>query len=261
MKQQIRQLTRRRFPSLWLRWLRLRHPGSAEQELSTLDRVVGLGGVSVDVGANWGLYTRELARLSRQVHAFEPSHDMAVLLRRTVPGNVAVHEVALSDRSGEAELIIPRTGDELVHGLASIEPDVIPRGSAHVSERVPVCRLDSIVRDGVSFVKIDVEGHELHVLHGASQLINRCCPVFLVEAEERHRAGATRSVFEFFDQRGYDGFFIKNGDVLGIDRFDPDALQNSAALLPDGGRRHGLHYINNFFFFPRAQDGASILRH
>jgi hypothetical protein len=68
-------------------------------------------------------------------------------------------------------------------------------------------------------------------------------------------------VFEFFDQRGYDGFFIKDGAVLGIDRFDPDALQNSAALLPDGGRRRGLHYINNFFFFPNAQDRTNILRH
>ena len=54
--------------------------------MSALERIMSLGGVSVDVGANWGLYTRELARLSRQVHAFEPSHDMAVLLRRTVPG-------------------------------------------------------------------------------------------------------------------------------------------------------------------------------
>jgi FkbM family methyltransferase len=261
MKQQVKQFTRRRFPSLWLRWLRLRHPDSAEQELGALDRVVGLGGVSVDVGANWGLYTRELARLSRQVHAFEPAHDMAVLLRRTVPHNVAVHEIALSDRSGEADLVIPRAGAHLAHGLASIEPEAISPAGDHVLERVPVCRLDSIVRDGVNFVKVDVEGHELHVLHGASGLINHSSPVFLVEAEERHRAGATRSVFEFFDRRGYDGFFIKDGDVLGIDRFDPDALQNSAALLPDGGRRRGLHYINNFFFFPRAQDGASILRH
>jgi FkbM family methyltransferase len=261
MKQQVKALTRRRFPSLWLRWLRLRRPESAESELSALERIMNSGGVSVDVGANWGLYTRELARLSRRVHAFEPSHDMAVLLRRTVPGNVAVHEIALSDRSGEADLLIPRAGDDLVHGLASIEPDVIAPAGEYASERVPVCRLDSIVRDGVTFVKIDVEGHELHVLHGASELIDRSRPAFLVEAEERHRAGATRSVFEFFDQRGYDGFFIKDGDVLRIDRFDPGVLQNMEALLPDGGRRRGLHYINNFFFFPHARDGASILRH
>ncbi len=260
MKQQVKELTRRRFPALWLRWLRLRRPGSSECELSTLDRVVGRGGVSVDVGANWGLYTRELARLSRQVHAFEPSHEMAVLLRRTAPGNVAVHEVALSDRSGEAELVIPRAGSELIHGLASIEPDVISPAGEYELERVPVCRLDSIIRDGVTFVKIDVEGHELHVLHGASELIDRSHPAFLVEAEERHRRGATRSVFEFFDARRYDGFFIKDGTVLGIDQFDPGTLQNTDALLHDGGRRRGLHYINNFFFFPRARGGADILR-
>jgi FkbM family methyltransferase len=261
MKQQAKDLTRRIFPSLWLKWRQLHQPKSAERELAFLDRVVGRDGVTVDVGANWGLYTRELARLSRQVHAFEPSHAMAAMLRRTAPQNVAVHELALSDRSGEADLIIPRVGRELVHSLASIDPDVVANADEFALEPVPVRRLDSIICDGVSFVKIDVEGHELHVLEGASGLIDCSQPAFLVEAEERHRPGATRSVFRFFHDRGYDGFFIKNGDVLRIDQFDPAALQNTDALLPDGGRRRGLHYINNFFFFPRARDGAGILRH
>jgi FkbM family methyltransferase len=261
MFSQAKELTRRVFPSLWLTWRRLHRPESAERELRVLDRVVPRGGVSVDVGANWGLYTRELARLSRQVHAFEPSHEMASLLRRTAPGNVAVHELALSDRAGEADLVIPRVGRELVHSLASIDPDVVSNADEFALEPVSVRRLDSVICDGVGFVKVDVEGHELHVLQGASALIDRSRPAFLVEAEERHRPGATRSLFQFFHERGYDGFFIKNGDVLGVDQFEPGALQNAAALRPDGGRRRGLYYINNFFFFPHAQDGATLLRH
>ena len=42
--------------------------------------------VTVDVGANCGLYTRKLARLSKQVHAFEPSGQMARLLRADLGG-------------------------------------------------------------------------------------------------------------------------------------------------------------------------------
>ncbi len=260
MKRQAKELTRRVFPSLWLKWRRLRRPGSAERELHLLDRVVPRDGVSIDVGAKWGLYTRELARLSRQVHAFEPSHEMAAMLRRTSPPNVAVHEVALSDRTGEADLVIPRVGRELVHSLASIDPDVVANAEEFALEPVPVRRLDSIICGGVSFVKVDVEGHELHVLQGASGLIDHSHPAFLVEAEERHRPGATGSVFRFFRERDYDGFFVKNGDVLGVDQFDPAALQNTDALLPDGGRLRGRYYINNFFFFPHARDGARILR-
>jgi FkbM family methyltransferase len=260
MKKQLKEFTQRTFPSIWIKWQMLHHPVSAERELSFLDRIVRPNAVSIDVGANWGLYTRELSRLSRHVHAFEPCQQMADFLRRTSPSNVAVHEIALSDRSGEAELVVPRMGDELVSALASIEPDVASAAETFTSQLVSVRPLDSIIQDDVSFVKIDVEGHELHVLHGARDLIERSRPAFLVEAEERHRAGAARSIFKFFRDCGYRGFFIKEDEVLGVDQFDARALQDPDALLPNGGRRQGLHYINNFFFLPCGQDGREILR-
>src|SRR5947207_12485427 len=71
------------FPSIWLQWHLMHRPKSAERELSYLGKVVSSDAVTVDVGANCGLYTRKLARLSRRVHAFEPSQQMARLLRRT----------------------------------------------------------------------------------------------------------------------------------------------------------------------------------
>jgi FkbM family methyltransferase len=261
MKRQIKEFTRRSFPSVWLHWQLMHRPKSAETELSFLDKIVGDDDVSIDVGANFGLYTRRLAHLSKRVHAFEPSPQMADVLRRTSPPNVTVHQLALSDRAGDSELIVPRTGDELIHGLASIEAHATKAGDSFVSVRVPVRRLDSVVEDDdVSFVKIDVEGHELNVLRGARGLFERSRPVFLVEAEERHRPGATRSIFEFFRTEDYDGFFIKDGDVVSIEEFDAATLQDSNVLLPDGGRRDGRHYINNFFFFPQPQDGRRILR-
>src|SRR5216117_3516383 len=112
------------FPSIWLQWHLMHRPKSAERELSYLGKVVSPDAVTVDVGANCGLYTRKLARLSRRVYAFEPSHQMADLLRRTSAPNVSVHEVALSDQSGRAELFIPQDGQDLIHGLASLEPAV-----------------------------------------------------------------------------------------------------------------------------------------
>ena len=72
------------FPAIWLEWHFLRRPRSAEVELGYLDRIVPKGAVTVDVGANLGLYTRQLARCSRKVHAFEPARQMADLLRRTL---------------------------------------------------------------------------------------------------------------------------------------------------------------------------------
>jgi FkbM family methyltransferase len=258
-RQRTKALLKKKFPSIWLRWHLMHRPRSAEQELLYLDRIVPEGAVTVDVGANCGLYTRKLARLSRQVYAFEPSHNMADLLRRTSASNVSVYEIALSDRTGNAELFIPQSDHEPIYGLASLEPAVSASNRKAVSVNVPTARLDAIVHQDVAFVKIDVEGHELNVLYGAVELLEHSQPVFLVEAEDRHREQATRSIFEFFKDRSYRGFFLKEGSALSIDQFSTADLQDTSALLPDGGRKSGQSYVNNFFFFPRHLDGESIL--
>jgi FkbM family methyltransferase len=258
-RQRTKTLLKEAFPSIWVRWHLMHHPKSAEQELFYLDRIVPRGAVTVDVGAHCGLYTRKLARLSRQVYAFEPSRQMADLLRRTSASNVSVHEIALSDHAGNAELFIPQDGQSLVHGLASLEPAVSASSQAVASVKVPTARLDAVVRQDVAFVKIDVEGHELKVLKGAIELLEHSQPVFLVEAEDRHREQATRSIFEFFEDRSYRGFFMREGNAVPVDQFSPAELQDAHALLPDGGRRRGQSYVNNFFFFPPHLDGEAIL--
>jgi FkbM family methyltransferase len=258
-RRRTKELLKDTFPSIWLRWHFMHLPKSAEQELSYLDRIVPKGAVTVDVGAHCGLYTRKLARLSSKVHAFEPTRRMADLLRRTSASNVSVHEIALSDQTGDAELFVPQGDRELVYGLASLEPKPGSADQRVVSINVPTVRLDAIVHQDVAFVKIDVEGHELNVLHGAVELLEHSQPVFLVEAEDRHRSEATRSIFEFFESRSYRGFFLKEGSVVPIAQFDPKDLQDANALLPDGGRKNGQSYVNNFFFFPQHLDGESML--
>ena len=252
-KQQVKELVKDAFPSIWLQWHFMKRPKSAERELSYLEKVIPNDAVTVDVGANCGLYTRKLARLSRQ-----PSGQMARLLRRTSARNVSVHEIALSDHDGDAELFIPQGDDGPVYGLASLEART-DSPVRLVSAHVPIARLDAVINQDVAFVKIDVEGHELNVLNGAVDLLERCQPVFLVEAEDRHRAEATRLVFDFFRSKSYRGFFLKDNDVIDIEEFDAGRLQDADALRPDGGRKDGQFYVNNFFFFPRHLDGESIL--
>src|ERR1700738_2062733 len=114
-RQRTKAVLKETFPSIWVRWHLMHHPKSAEQELLYLDRIVPEGAVTRDVGANCGLYPRRLARLSRQVYAFEPSHQMADLLRRTSASNVCVHEIALSDQTGNAELFLPQDDHEPIY--------------------------------------------------------------------------------------------------------------------------------------------------
>lgn len=255
---QLKQVVADRFPLLLVAWWRLGRLRSPEIELALLEGIVGPDDVTVDVGAYLGLYTRRLAKLSRKVYAFEPSRQVAEILRRTTPGKVVVHQTALSDSDGDAELRIPVDEGRLTPSLGSIEP-AVTAGHNTIVQSVPRRRLDAVVREDVSFVKIDVEGHEMSVLRGASGLIERCRPVFLVEAEERHRPGATASLFGFFRDLNYDGFFVRGQDIVSADEFDVRVAQDQASLTAEGARRKDCQYINNFFFFPPEKNGRARL--
>ena len=184
---------------------------------------------------------------------------MANILRRTSAANVVVHEMALSDRNGKTSLRIPRSEDGLIHSLASVEPNAAHATGPHTSIKVDLARLDSVVRDDVTFVKIDVEGHELKVLEGAVGMFKQSHPILLIEAEERHRPDAVRSIVRFLGQHDYEGLYLKGDDVLGAETFDPALLQDESSLLPDGSRKPGRHYVNNFFFFPPSLNGRQLL--
>jgi FkbM family methyltransferase len=257
-KQAMKTYAIRHMPRAWVLWREFRRPRTAETELRFLDRIVGAPDTTVDVGANLGLYTRRLAKLGKKVHAFEPGREMAALLRRTVPANVVLHEVALSDKDGDADLMIPEGKGGPGFSTASLNHEHLERSGGHTLQRVALRRLDAEVTEPVRFVKIDVEGHEMSVVSGATRLIDRCRPVFLIEAEDRHQPGAVDALRKFFEARGYIGLFLLGETFAPISEFDTVRHQDPSNLLHDGGRAESRPYINNFFFCPSAKDVALL---
>jgi hypothetical protein len=81
-------------------------------------------------------------------------------------------------------------------------------GSAKEQVTVTVRKHDDYGMSDVAFIKIDVEGHEVAVLEGASDTIARNRPVLLIESEDRHRKNAVADVEVFLKQRSYAGFFL-----------------------------------------------------
>jgi FkbM family methyltransferase len=216
------------------------------QEIAFLRGNVAPGQTALDVGANKGAYTWWLARAvgrRGRVVAFEPQPDLARRLRRAVRGrsfrHVRVEAVALSDRSGEGSLHTPGAA----HWEATLEARAPRAGS--VSRAVPVWRLDEFLPrlglERVDFIKIDVEGHELAVLHGAAAVLARDRPTLLLECEGRHRAdGDVSVVFDHLAARGYRGAWFGAAGLRPLEEFDP--------------RRHQVPgqvpYANNFVFRP-----------
>jgi len=155
-------------------------------ELGVLDRLAkavttGAGPVVVvDAGANEGDYAAEVVeRLGPrvQLHCFEPGSQAFGILERRLDArpNVKLHRAALGDREGTATLHLYRQ-DTGHASLYERDAHYFPNEAAG-QEDVEVTTLDIFAGDSgldrISFLKIDVEGHEVSVLEGARGLLER----------------------------------------------------------------------------------------
>ena len=185
--------------------------------------------LSFDVGASVGTYGRELVPLSREVHLFEPIPEAAYSLIDTFSStkNAYVYPTAVSDRVGFADLRLP-TLDTLGEWppLATIEDANNLDGLPSRKIRVMTCSLDSLNLRDVGFIKIDVEGHELAVLKGAVDILQRDHPNILIDAEERHSAGTVSKISAFLSAFGYEGIFRSDSNNNFINASNFDALKH-----------------------------------
>jgi FkbM family methyltransferase len=183
--------------------------------------------------------------------AFEPRSAAASELRAMAAAarlSLQVEQVALSDSNAEASLRM--LVEDLGRSTIETQNELVDRdGSAQARETVPTRTLDSYEFEAVGFIKIDVEGHELAVLRGATQLLTRQRPRLLIESEERHHHNAVGELSDHLKALGYAGFFRCDGSVLQIDTFDAATHQDTKNIggWRSGWERKGL-YINNFVF-------------
>jgi FkbM family methyltransferase len=126
---------------------------------------------AVDVGANVGLWARDLCAQFQQVIAFEPIADFRECLLRNVQApNLTVHSVALGNRNGTTQMIRVAGNAGHTHVDAASE-----------SGSIEIRTLDSFDLEHVDYIKIDCEGYEYEVLLGAWETIKRCRPRICVE--------------------------------------------------------------------------------
>jgi FkbM family methyltransferase len=215
----------------------------AEPELRLLSSLCDASEVSLDIGANRGIYCFHMAKFSSKVVAFEPNPVIFKLLARRMPRSVEVRNHALSDVSGTAILRVPT-----YRGCATIEPANELYGLGPVStQQVDARRLDDLSLPGpIGFIKIDVEGHELAVLRGGQSSLQRYRPRLLIEIEERHRPGSLEEVRRLLNSLGYKGYFLYRNDMYTVNEFDVGAHQSiTSASHPIPSR---WNYVNNFIF-------------
>jgi FkbM family methyltransferase len=225
-----------------------------EQEVLFLPLLVMPRTVVIDIGAHSGSYVWHLLRLSSDIQAFEPNPTLAAVISAAFPNSVTVHQVALSNRSEAAALQIPFQPNRNAYapGEARVVPySSQPRNNKSKCIDIQTKRMDDYAFVNVSFIKIDVEGHELSVLEGAINTLRQNKPNLLVEAEERHSKQAVSSLVSFLEKFDYVGYFLLHGKIHHIRDFRPTMQDIAYVDTCRFGRNR--KYINNFIFIHRSK--------
>lgn len=215
-----------------------------EAELRILPFLIDKNRNCVDAGANKGVFTYWMERLSRHVYAYEPNPKMFKTLVKSIGAKATVNFAALSDQAGEFALRIPKTtrGSYSNQG-ASLNHFKV--GDSYGEVMVDTRRLDDEGLTDVGFIKIDVEGHEMEVLDGAVATIKRDRPTLLIEMEQRHTGRPIEDDLKRVTDLGYRMMFLHKGTLKAGECFDGDAFQRHSKTPED--------YVFNFIFVPKEK--------
>lgn len=164
-----------------------------------------------DVGANVGYYTELFSKIARHVVAFEPVAANYRQLQSRQIENVDCLQVALGDRSGEAEIVVDGQSSSLAHSVSS----------AASRQSVTIVRGDDLEQlPQPSLVKVDVEGFEMEVIRGMQRTLGSVRALFV----EVH--------FQVLDERGMrqaPAAIVKDLKRMGFSRIEwPDASHLAA---------------------------------
>lgn len=198
---------------------------NVEPNLMVIKYFVDAGECTVDVGANYGMYTKLLSRwvgTEGRVYSIEPvpmTFDILCNNIRTLGlNNVNAINCAVSETTGFAVIEIPiwSSGSENLSRAAIVEKGM-QSSLRHIEVRTAT--LDSLLAESsarVSFIKLDVENHELPCIKGAREIIRRSRPAWMVEipGDPQDETDAAHKIFHLMKVQGYEPFWFDSQALI-----------------------------------------------
>ena len=213
-----------------------------ESEVELFRQMCRPGDVVIDCGANIGTHTLAFANLvgpNGRVYAFEAQR----IIHQTLCANVALNSLdnvetihaAVGAQNGEMRLGDLRQDVQINYGGAPL--DKIPG-----MVRTPVTALDSHLIDlpRLRMIKVDVEGMELDVLRGATELMKKFRPGLYVEND---RPDKSEELIEFLRAHNYRAYWHLPSD------FNPENFfANATRIFPQHFIDTGAAYLQSIGF-------------
>jgi FkbM family methyltransferase len=190
-----------------------------EPDIEPIKRLVKPGDVAIDLGANIGWYTHVLANLvgkDGRIYSIEPIPDTFRLLSAVASArglrNVELLNVAVSEKDGPAVMEIPlhEYGGKNFY-QAKIISGSQSTGSANRQYTVAARSVDSLFQEvakRVTFIKCDVEGHELAAFKGGEKFFETQKPAILLEVagQFEKQGSSAHELYGILMRYGYKAF-------------------------------------------------------
>jgi FkbM family methyltransferase len=228
--------------------------GFEKRECTFVEAFLRPGMNVLDIGAHHGFYTLLASRktgATGRVVAFEPSKRERIKLLRHLRlnrcSNVVVRDCALGSKNGLAELFVVQ-GTET--GCNSLRPPNVDQPVQLLPVKIATLdsSLDSLGIHRVDFIKLDVEGGEIEVLKGASQLLaERPRPVIMCEVQDIRTSPwgyPARLIVDFLGQQGFRWFSLSAESKL--DPMGPrEKFDGNYVAIPEEGIDQSLLQAND----------------
>ena len=227
-------------------WLRVRERAwrerrKGEREIKIIPSLLANCNRAIDIGANVGVWSYWLSKHAKQVESFEPNPKIFNALKNIKINNVNSYNIALSNKSGSVNLLIPKGSKGFSNQGASLSP--IKVQGAHKSISIEAKCLDEYNFLDVNFIKIDVEGHEHEVIEGAQETIKKFKPTMVIEMEEKHNQIPIEAQISSVEKLGYQCCVLINEKIIKIDKIDLDKFHRNPTNRDS--------YLFNFIFYPQ----------
>ena len=193
--------------------------GFDEIDFKIIKHLVSNGGCVIDIGASIGVYTKllsELVGIKGRVFSVEPipltfeilSSNMGKLKVK----NVVLINCAISDTNGYVTMEVPLYKKS--HGENFYEARIVEENMNSSFKRLKVesRTLDSLFSEAgnISFIKCDVEGHELKCIKGAINIIRNSRPAWLIEFSENpdDKESKAYETLKILNKEGYEALWF-----------------------------------------------------
>ncbi|MDO4763977.1 MAG: FkbM family methyltransferase [Flavobacteriaceae bacterium] len=224
-----------------------------EPELLWLKDFLPQKAIFFDIGAGNGdyIYFLDYLLFPENIYAFEPNKKLCKRLKNLF-SKINFFPIALSDENLSGILSFPIIDKEEFPEKSTLNPISADEDTKVFTQKVEVCKLDDWANKReflrLDFIKIDVVGHELKVLEGAKETIQKFEPTLMVKIEQKHYEQDIWEVIKEIEKLDYSAHYLCRENFI-LKPLQANILEEKNKDLNEENSR----YIKNFIFIKNSK--------